>query len=394
MMPLVKSKRYALIPIGLTLLLASCARDKPIHLPSPVPEFDNQLTPTVVWKVPADAGTGRYYSKLQPVVYENKVITASRYGHAMAYDRTTGRRLWSQPLSDDALLKNKRHARISGGLLAAYGYIYIGSENGILFALDAKTGHIVWQQNTAGEILATPAAEQGKIVVYSSSGSLQAFDAQTGKPLWLVTDEVPPLSLRGSSKPVIDSGAVIYGKSDGKIGFVFLENGQRIRDSIVHLPRGVTDLKRISDVDATPLVYGDRFFGLSYNGQLVARELVSGNEIWRRSYSGYQDLALSGLELFLSDANSHVIALDHRNGEEKWVNKQLAYRFITAPAIMGKYIIVADQEGYLFWFDRNNGKLIAKYDLGGRGILHTPIVDEDQLFVQTRAGVLYSLKIS
>ena len=60
------------------------------------------------------------------------------------------------------------------------------------------------------------------------------------------------------------------------------------------MPRGATDLQRISDVDSTPIVQGNRFFGLSYNGTLIARELLSGNELWRKSYASYQNMALIG----------------------------------------------------------------------------------------------------
>ena len=87
-----------------------------------------------------------------------------------------------------------------------------------------------------------------------------------------------------------------------------------------------------------------------------------------------------------------MLHLNNQDGREKWVNKELAYRETTAPVISGKYIIIGDKQGYLFWIDRNQGKIVAKRYLGGKGIYHAPIIDNQQLFVQTRNGKLYALQ--
>lgn len=47
-------------------------------------------------------------------------------------------------------------ARLSGGITAAFGKLFIGSENGVVNALDAETGEPLWASAIEGEVLAAP----------------------------------------------------------------------------------------------------------------------------------------------------------------------------------------------------------------------------------------------
>ena len=86
------------------------------------------------------------------------------------------------------------------------------------------------------------------------------------------------------------------------------------------------------DVDATPLIAGDELYAIAYNGQLMARKLMTGDEVWKRKYSGYRDMAVTGNAIVLTDSRSHLFAVDRRNGLELWSNTQLENRTVTAPS--------------------------------------------------------------
>jgi outer membrane protein assembly factor BamB len=100
-----------------------------------------------------------------------------------------------------------------------------------------------------GEVLATPATDSGKVVITTGVGQLLALDGETGKIDWTVTSEQPNLTLRGTAAPVIAAGGVLYGRADGKIGIVLLQNGQLVNESRVATPHGQTDLDRMVEVD-------------------------------------------------------------------------------------------------------------------------------------------------
>ncbi|MGL5994389.1 MAG: outer membrane protein assembly factor BamB, partial [Aeromonas sobria] len=265
-------------------------------------------------------------------------------------------------------------------------------ENGVVYALNAENGEVLWQTNVPGEVVASPAVEDGRVVVLTTSGRLIALDTDEGKLQWSLSEEQPPLTLRSAGAPVITNGAVIYGRADGKVGIALLANGQPVRQSKVADPRGATELDRMVDVDASPLIAGDELYAIAYNGQLMARKLMTGDEVWKRKYSGYRDLAMTGNAIVLTDSRSHLFAVDRRNGLELWSNTKLENRTVTAPVIFGDYVVVGDVEGYLYWLDRTDGTIKAMQQLDSSGLYAAPLVDGDTLYVQSRDGKLYALK--
>ncbi|MBJ6966225.1 PQQ-binding-like beta-propeller repeat protein, partial [Vibrio cholerae] len=77
----------------------------------------------------------------------------------------------------------------------------IGSENGVVNALDAETGEPLWASVVEGEILAAPAADNNIVIVNTSRGALIALNQEDGAQKWTISTEVPNLTLRGDSRP-------------------------------------------------------------------------------------------------------------------------------------------------------------------------------------------------
>ncbi|MFM4940423.1 outer membrane protein assembly factor BamB [Aeromonas enteropelogenes] len=359
---------------------------------APLPQVTSSFTADTVWSSTVGDGIGNFYSQLKPVVEEDRIYAAARDGDVTAFDRASGKKLWSVDLADLPINADKRSARLSGGLVARYGKLFLGSENGVVYALNEENGEVLWQTSVPGEVVASPAVEDGRVVVLTTSGRLVALDTDEGKLQWSLSEEQPPLTLRSTGAPIITNGAVIYGRADGKVGIALLSNGQPVRQSKVADPRGATELDRMVDVDASPLIAGDELYAIAYNGQLMARKLMSGDEVWKRKYSGYRDLALTGNAIVLTDSRSHLFAIDRRNGLELWSNTQLENRTVTAPVILGDYVVVGDVEGYLYWLDRTDGTIQAMQQLDSSGLYSAPLVDGDTLYVQSRDGKLYAIK--
>lgn len=72
-------------------------------------------------------------------------------------------------------------ARLSGGITAAFGKLFIGSENGVVNALDAETGEPLWASAIEGEVLAAPAADNNIVIVNTSRGALIALNQEDGR---------------------------------------------------------------------------------------------------------------------------------------------------------------------------------------------------------------------
>lgn len=367
--------------------------------------IDAQFTPTEIWSVSLGSGIGKFYSKLSPAVAYDKVFAASRQGVVAAFDQATGKKVWSKDFAtyDDEgltsgltnLFSNGLSAKIAGGLSVAYETVFFGTENGEIIALDANTGEQKWITTVKGEVLATPAVDSGIVLVNTGSGLIFALDADNGEEIWSSESDVPPLSLRGVSSPTAVNGGAIIGTATGKLIVNILETGQTAWEQVISAATGVTELERIVDIDSEPLVAGGNVYVISYDGSLAAVELRTGRVIWKREYKSYRRMSLAGSTLYLVDVDSNLFALDSRNGVELWRQGALKERLLTGASPVGNYLVAGDKYGYLHWFNQADGKIVARLEVGGddedESIYHSPVVDGDTLYTQTRDGKLVAV---
>lgn len=66
------------------------------------------------------------------------------------------------------------------------GMVYVGSNDGKVYALDAITGQQKWAASVGGRLDSSPAVVNGVVYVNSSNGNVYALDAATGQQKWFV----------------------------------------------------------------------------------------------------------------------------------------------------------------------------------------------------------------
>ncbi|WP_415227380.1 outer membrane protein assembly factor BamB [Psychromonas sp.] len=387
-------KRIAIIGSA-TFLLAGCSifsSEDDVVVMAELPVFESSYQPQIAWQNSIGDGVDKYYSQLQPAVDLQRVYVASRDGQLKAFQLDSGKLIWSNDFSDDPSNELNRSARFSGGIALATDTLFIGTENAQLLAFDKSNGKLKWLANVTGEIIAQPVYGEGKVVVHTSRGDLIALDADTGKELWTLTNKQPKLTLRGSATPSISQGGIVYGRADGFVAVALLADGRPLWQLPVARPHGATELDRLVDVDMQPIINNGIVYTLAYNGNLIAIDLLKGEQLWSRKYAGFSDIALSGNTLYLSDYRGYVFAVDKKSGTELWVNDQLAYRNVTGVTVANEYIVVGDGEGYLHWLNRDDGSFVAQQYLDSDGLYMQPIATRSHLYLQTRSGKLIAIE--
>ncbi|MFT7006379.1 MAG: outer membrane protein assembly factor BamB [Colwellia sp.] len=395
-----KNHKNILAVILLSSALFSCSStdedEDTSELVAELTEIKQQFEPNVLWEEGVGDGAGDYFSRLKPVVAYDTVYSASRVGDVVAFDVNTGKELWNVDLSDvdneRSFWDSRVSALLAGGPVAGLNKVFIGSENGKIYALDAKSGELVWQADIKGEIISAPAVDSGVVVVNTASGIMKAFNADDGEELWKIEQDVPALTLRGTSQPVIASGGVLVGTGKGGVNVYLVDKGQQGWSTEIGEPTGSTELERVIDVDSSPVVFGDKIYAVSSRGNLAAIELKSGRVVWKRQYSSYRQISIYRNTIFLTNLRGHVYAIDRLNGIERWSNLALTNRGVTGPAVIDNYVVVGDFEGYLHWFDQESGEIVARHEVDSSGIHSTPTVFDNIIYSQSQNGDLQAIE--
>jgi outer membrane protein assembly factor BamB len=360
------------------------ARGEDVVPPAALKPLTGGVVPRTLWSASVGHGSDKERLRLAPFVLRGKVYAADADGLLQARDALTGKMVWEA---------NKDLA-FSGGPGGGEDLVLIGTRGGQVLAFDADNGTERWTGQVASEVLSAPKTAAGIAVVHSADGTLTGLDARTGERIWSMREEPPKLTLRASASPVISGGAVICGFADGKLVSVDLPTGRVRWEANAGIPKGRSELERLIDVAADPVVLDGVVYVVSFQGDAVAVAEDTGIALWRRPLSSYAGLTADWRQLYVTDTSDTVWAVQQSNGAALWRQRDFFNRRLTAPAVLGDYVIVGDFEGYVHLLSRSDGSEVGRTRVGGGPITAQPVVVGDVAYVYGDDGSLAALSVS
>ncbi|MGD8589183.1 MAG: outer membrane protein assembly factor BamB, partial [Chromatiales bacterium] len=300
-----------------------------------------------------------------------------------AIDRENGKRLWQVDLE----------VPISGGPGVAGDLVLVGTSEAELIALDVESGEQRWRRRVSSEVLSKPAGESGVVAVRTIDDRVSGVEIATGEERWNYAQTVPVLTLRGNSSPIVHNGRVIVGFANGKMVGLALDSGKRIWETSIATPHGRSELERVVDLDADPVLVEGVVYGAGFQSELAAVSEITGVILWKREVSSYAGLDADWRQVYVTDAEDHVWALDATNGATLWQQKKLHARHLSAPAIVSfDRLVVGDLEGYLHWLATDDGRMLARVRVGSDAIRSKPLVRDGVVYVMNDNGRLAALR--
>lgn len=376
--------RLALVSLlAVTLLNSGCATISGIGTdnnpkPSALVKFTPEAAVKQLWSVKTGKGNADNYLRLSPAYLNGIVYTADANGNVTATRATTGQQVWATDTK----------TRITGSVAAASDIVVAGTQEGQIIALDAQTGKQRWRTTVPGQVLAAPAITEQMVIVKTLDGNLSALDIKSGQALWTVAHPTPPLLLRGSSAPQLAGKLVIAGYADGRLAAYELASGKQRWERAIAIPQGNSIVARMIDIDVDPVIDNDTVYVATYQGNIAALNVQSGEQIWEHPISSYAGMTLDQYAVYITDADSNVLAFERKSGHILWKQTRLYARRITGPVKMDNAIAVADQEGYLHWLATEDGHFISRTQVDKNGITANPFVVNNVLYVTTTNGYL------
>jgi outer membrane protein assembly factor BamB len=319
-----------------------------------------------------------------PAVTEDSVLAADHNGLIESRNRLNGEKRWEL----------ETELKFSSGPVLHGDKIILGTKDAEVAAYAVADGTLLWKTTLASEIIALPAVSNGIVVVRGSDGRITGLDEKSGATLWNHERSAPPLAVRSKGGPAIAGDLVIDGYGGGKLLALRIKDGQTEWEAVVALAKGRSEIDRLVDINATPVVRGDTLYVSGYQGGVAAVSQSDGEVQWRQeklfSHSG---LTGNRRSLFLSDASSDVWRLDMRNGSELWKQNELHQRRLTPPVPVKDKLVVGDFEGYVHVLSQDDGGLLARLEVDDTPIQASPVVYDDVVYVYTSGGELAALSL-
>ena len=285
------------------------------------------------------------YGRLIPVIYEGKVFYINSAGYLSSVDLDSGEILWSKNTQDV----------VSSGLDVNFKTISYGTLDGSIVALDFQDGSELWRSAISSESLSPPANSGSHVIIQTVDGRIAGYDLKSGKQEWFHQTVLPTLTLRGTSRPIIDQGFIFTGFASGKIAMIYPDSGAIRLELPITLNEGKSELERIIDIDGRSIIVNDLLIAASYQGNITAINLRDGRPAWQEELSSFKDLTSNGNRVVAVDEKSVVKAFGTATGAIIWDQKDLKLRKLTSPASISNLIAVGDYDGYVHLLNAQSG---------------------------------------
>ena len=346
--------------------------------PSPLVKFTETATIKRLWSEDVGSGTDELFIKLVPALLDTQIYVADSSGKIAALDIVSGKTIWEKDID----------LPITGGPGADASLVMVGTSEGDVVSLSTATGEELWRATVSSEILSSPRESDNIVAVRTIDGKIFAIDATTGERLWVYDRTVPALTLRGTSTPVIANELVIAGFDGGRVTALELKTGKLVWEKRVAIASGRSELERMVDIDAQPLLIDGVIYLTTYQANISALAIDDGQILWQRDISSHTELAAAGESLFVTDQQGHVWALDRFSGASIWKQEKLQARQVTGPVVIGNKVVVGDLEGYLHWLDKESGAFTSRSRVSAEPILTPAITADNVLFAYASDGTL------
>jgi len=377
----------ALLALGLLFSLSACSvfdTDEEQDVPAELIKFEAEREFDKLWSRSIGNGQGDIYNRLTPAVDGQFLFAAAADGTVSRLRLADGEPQWSIDLEQSLL----------GGVGVGESQLLLGTMGGDVIAIDKENGEKLWSVNVGGEVLSAPQSNKDKVFVQTVDGKMLALNAQDGSQLWSFTNNVPVLTLRGTSTPLLFRDTVIAGFANGNVVSFNQQTGTVQWNVRVSIAKGNSEIDRIVDIDGNLLLGSKLLYAANYQGRIVAIDPNSGSRAWANEASSNSGMSRGFGNIYVSGGDGTITAFEQNGNGVRWAQTLLSNRVVTGSITEGSYVVVGDFEGYIHALSQVDGHMAARTKLGAGGIRVDLLSADDRIIAYGNDGTLavYRLK--
>lgn len=318
-----------------------------------------------------------------PVVAQGKVFVGANDGKVHAIDLATGKVLWTFQLGSQKPHPPEEPAPlypIEASPVVHEGKVLVGGRDGLVYALDAASGKLLWTYETAGEILGSgnlllddPA--HPRLIVGSYDNRLHCIDLTTGKAVWTYETEN---YINGA--PAIEQGNILFGGCDGLVHILRASDGQKLGEVNVE-----------GYVAGTAAMAGGKAFLGTMANEFVCVDVKEKRIAWKfkdREFAIFGSPALAGDRVYFGNRGRRVYCLNTADGSIVWEHKTKG-RVDSSPVLCDGKLVFGSDDGRVTLLDAATGQVLWQFE-AGEAIASSPAVVQGTVIVGSDDGSVYA----
>jgi outer membrane protein assembly factor BamB len=275
--------------------------------------------------------------------------------------------------------KIRTGGKVNSSPLVVNETVYIGSNDGNLYAINLRTGKQLWSFNSQDSIVSSPFFSNNTVYFGSHNGNIYALRASNGTIKWIFSTE--GLDFIDSS-PIVFDNIVYFGSFDGKVYALDAQNGNKI-----------WEYKTNGIVSSSPAVEANKVYIGSYDGYVYALDSKKGDLVWKFKTNGevLSSPIIYNDKLFIGSYDNKFYALNKNNGKKLWEFETKGI-ISSSPAIKENTIYFGSFDKKLYALDLQTGK--EKWNFLTNGAIgSSPAINKDTVYFGGFDGGLYALDI-
>jgi outer membrane protein assembly factor BamB len=260
--------------------------------------------------------------------------------------------------------------------------VYIGSYDSTLYALDIKTGELVWKLKAGGEIEASPTIFGGAVFIGDLGGNFFSVDKANGSINWSFKLRG---KIAGAANIVPDKNFVLFGCYDDTLYCLNAADG-----SLAWKYGSGSYINGTPAISDTLVVFGGCDAGVhvvNANGGRAAGKIdtesyIAGSAVFRDNFA------------YVGSYGGRLMGIDIAEMRVAWTYANDARRapFIASPALIDTFLIAPSRDRFVHCVSPADGRLIWKFAARGQ-VDASPVVVGNRVVVGCGNGVLYLIDL-
>jgi outer membrane protein assembly factor BamB len=299
-----------------------------------------------------------------PVVVGNSVVLAAADGTVVSLDGASGADQW----------------RANTGIPLATGAGSDGKVSAVVTrtneVLVLTSGKEIWRAKLPAQSFTAPLVAGGRVFVLAADRSVSAFDANSGRKLWSQQRPGEALVLKQPGTLLAAGDTLVAGLSGRLVG-LNPDNGSIRWEAPIAAPRGTNEVERLVDMVGRTSRVDDIVCARAFQAAVGCVSSSRGTAVWTKPANGSEGL------------HGEVVAWRRTDGERVWTSERLLYRYLSAPLVVGRSVVIGDTTGLVHLLSREDGSPLTRLNTDSSGVSAGPVLSGNTLVVITRNGGVY-----